>query len=47
MTQLTENLTVWELRYFKAVTIYHGERFQVLTRFTTVNRLTGEYKMKT
>ena len=39
MTQLTENLTVWELWYFKAVTSYHGERFQVPTRQT------GEYKV--
>jgi hypothetical protein len=28
MTQLTENLTVWELWYFKAVTSYRGKRFQ-------------------
>jgi hypothetical protein len=34
--QLTENLTVWELWYFKAVTSYRGERFQVPT---------GEYKV--
>jgi hypothetical protein len=37
--QLTENLTVWELWYFKAVTRYRGERFQVPTRQT------GEYKV--
>jgi hypothetical protein len=45
MTQLTENLTVWELWYFKAVTSYRGERFQVPTRRTTVTRQTGEYKV--
>ena len=39
MTQLTEDLTVWELWYFKAVTSYRGERFQVPTRQT------GEYKV--
>jgi hypothetical protein len=39
MTQLTENLTVWELWYFKAVTSYRGKRFQVPTRQT------GEYKV--
>ena len=39
MTQLTENLTVWELWYFKAVTSYRGERFQVPTRQTS------EYKV--
>ena len=44
MTQSTENLTVWEL-YFKAVTNYRGERFQVPTRLTTVTRQTGEYKV--
>ena len=33
---LTENLTVWELWYFKAVTSYRGERFQIPTRLTTV-----------
>ena len=44
-TQLTENLTVWELWYFKAVTSYRGERFQVPTRFTTITRQTGEYKV--
>jgi hypothetical protein len=43
--QLTENLTVWELWYFKAVTSYRGERFQVPTRLTTVTRQTGEYKV--
>jgi hypothetical protein len=45
MTQLTENLTVWELWYSKAVTSYRGERFQVPTRLTTVTRQTGEYKV--
>ena len=45
MTQLTENLTVWELWYFKAVTSYRGERFQVPTRLTTVTRQNGEYKV--
>jgi hypothetical protein len=45
MTQLTENLTVWELWYFKAVTSYRGELFQVPTRLTTVTRHTGEYKV--
>ena len=45
MTQLTENLTVWELWYFKAVTSYRGEHFQVPTRLTTVTRQTGEYKV--
>jgi hypothetical protein len=45
MTQLTENLTVWELWYFKAVTSYRGERFQVPTRLTTVTRQTAEYKV--
>jgi hypothetical protein len=44
MTQLTENLTVWQLLYFKAVTSYRGKRFQVPTRLTTVTRQTGEYK---
>ena len=39
MTQLTENLTVWELWYFKAVASYRGERFQIPTRHT------GEYKV--
>jgi hypothetical protein len=39
MTQLTENLTVWQLWYFKAVTSYRGKRFQVPTRQT------GEYKV--
>jgi hypothetical protein len=39
MTQLTENLTVWQLWYFKAVTSYRGTRFQVPTRQT------GEYKV--
>ena len=37
--QLTENINVWELWYFKAVTSYRGERFQVPTRQT------GEYKV--
>jgi hypothetical protein len=41
MTQSTENLTVWEL-YFKAVTNYRGEHFQVPTRFTTVTCQIGE-----
>ena len=45
MTQLTSNLTVWELWYFKAVTSYRGERFQVPTRLTTFTRQTGEYKV--
>ena len=45
MTQLTENLTVWQLWYFKAVTSYRGKRFQVPTRLTTVTRQTGEYKV--
>jgi hypothetical protein len=45
MTQLTENLTVWQIRYFKAVTSYRGKRFQVPTRLTTVTRQTGEYKV--
>jgi hypothetical protein len=45
MTQLTENLTVWELWYLKAVTSYRGERFQVPTRLTTVTRQTDEYKV--
>jgi hypothetical protein len=45
MTQLTENLTVWELWYFKAITSYRGERFQVPTRLTIVTRQTGEYKV--
>ena len=45
MTQLTENLTVWELWYFKAVTSYRGERFQVPALLTTVTRQTGEYKV--
>ena len=45
MTQLTENLTVWKLWYFKALTSYRGERFQVPTRLTTVTRQTGEYKV--
>ena len=39
MIQLTENLTVWELWYFKAVTSYRGKRFQAPTRQT------GEYKV--
>ena len=39
MTQLTENLTVWQLWYFKAVTSYRGKPFQVPTRQT------GEYKV--
>ena len=39
MTQFTENLTVWQLWYFKAVTSYRGKRFQVPTRQT------GEYKV--
>ena len=43
MTQLTENLTVWELWYFKAVTSYSGKRFQVPTRLTTVTRQSNEY----
>jgi hypothetical protein len=34
-----------ELWYFKAVTSYCGERFQVPTRLTTVTRQTGEYKV--
>ena len=45
MTQLTENLTVWQLWYFKDVTSYRGKRFQVPTRLTTVTRQTGEYKV--
>ena len=45
MTQLTEHLTVWELRYFKSVTSYRGKRFQVPTRLTPVTRQTGEYKV--
>jgi len=45
MTQLTENLAVWELWYFKAVTSCRGECFQVPTRLTTVTRQTGEYKV--
>jgi hypothetical protein len=45
MTRLTENLTVWELWYFKAVTSYSGEGFQVPTRLTTVTRQTGEFKV--
>ena len=45
MTQLTENLTVWQLWYFKAVTSYRGKRFQVPTRLRTVTRQTGEYKV--
>jgi hypothetical protein len=45
MTQLTENLIVWQLWYFKAVTSYRGKRFQVPTRLTTVTRQTGEYKV--
>ena len=43
--QLTENLTVWELWFFKAVTSYCGERVQVTTRLTTVTRQTGKYKV--
>ena len=43
--QLTEHLTVWELRYFKAVTSYRGKRFDVPTRLTTVTRQTSEYKV--
>ena len=39
MTQLTENLTVWQLWYFKAVTNYRGKHFQLSTRQT------GEYKV--
>jgi uncharacterized membrane protein len=31
--------------YFKAVTSYRGERFQVPTCLTTVTRQTGEYKV--
>jgi hypothetical protein len=39
LTQLTENLIVWELWYFKAVASYRGERFQIPTHQT------GEYKV--
>jgi hypothetical protein len=45
MTQLTENLTVWELWYFKAVTSYRGKCFQVPTHLATVTRQTDEYKV--
>jgi hypothetical protein len=38
MTQL-ENLTVWQLWYFKAVTSYRDKHFQVPTRQF------GEYKV--
>ena len=45
MTQLTENLTVWQLGYFKAVTSYRGKHFHVPTRLTTVTCQISEYKV--
>ena len=45
--QLTENLTVWQLWHFKAVTSYRGKHFQV-PKFLLALRLTrqtGEYKV--